>query len=191
VFASSISNHLAALDTAVRRISSKQFGAAVNVLAASRRIVWRGVGPSAHLAAYGQLLSQRVGKPSRALVETGTSFADELLALDRRDAVVVLAYGRLQPHVRVLLDRAEALDVPVVLITDSLARRLGPSVRVTLECGRGAPGLFASHGVTLVVIEALIIAVAARDQTASTDSLRELNELRAALAGRRFDVDAS
>ena len=74
--------------------------------------MWRGVGPSAHLASYGQLLSQRIGKPSIALVHTGTSFADELLTLAPGDAVVVFAYGRLQSHVRVLLEHAARSRFP-------------------------------------------------------------------------------
>jgi hypothetical protein len=40
-----------------------------------------------------------------------------------------------------------------------------------------------------VVIEALVLAIAATDRAASQASLTRLNELRAALAGRRIDVD--
>jgi DNA-binding MurR/RpiR family transcriptional regulator len=189
LLASSIRNHLAALDTLTRNVSPQTFQAAVGVLASADRVVWRGVGPSAHLAAYGQLITQRIGTPSSALVHTGTSFADELLTLASNDAIVLFAYGRLQSHVRVLLDRAEELAVPVVLITDILGRKLAPDVSATLQCGRGAPGLFASHGTTLVLIETLILAIAATRQTESQTSLDKLNELRAALAGRRIDVD--
>jgi DNA-binding MurR/RpiR family transcriptional regulator len=170
-------------------VTPETFQAAVAVLAGRDRIVWRGVGPSAHLAAYGQLITQRIGKPSTALVHTGTSFADELLTLAPDDAIVLFAYGRLQAHVRVLLEQAEALDAPVVLITDTLGRRLDTAVHTTLQCGRGAPGLFQSHGTTLVVVEALVLAVAATQQAESEASLTKLNELRAALAGRRIDVD--
>jgi DNA-binding MurR/RpiR family transcriptional regulator len=189
LLASAIRNHLADLDNLSRNVSPRVFQDAVAVLAARDRIVWRGVGPSAHLAAYGQLITQRIGKPSTALVHTGTSFADELLTLAPTDAIVVLAYGRLQSHVRVLLEHAATLDAPVVLITDTLGRKLGTGVTTTLQSGRGAPGLFASHGTTLVVIEALVLAIAATRQAESEASLTKLNELRAALAGRRIDVD--
>jgi DNA-binding MurR/RpiR family transcriptional regulator len=134
-------------------------------------------------------MSQRIGKASSALVHTGTSFADELLTLTPTDALVVFAYGRLQPHVRVLLEHAAALELPVVLITDTLGRKLEDDVDVTLQSGRGAPGLFASHAPTLVLVEALVLAVAGTDQTDAEASLARLNQLRAALAGRRIDVD--
>ena len=156
---------------------------------AADRIVWRGVGPVRAPRRLRATLTQRIGKPSTALVHTGTSFADELLTLAPDDAVVVFAYGRLQSHVRVLLERAATLAIPVVLITDTLGRKLDAGVHTTLQCGRGAPGLFASHGTTLVVVEALVLAVAAADQAKSEASLPHLNELRSALAGRRIDVD--
>ena len=189
LLASALRNHLTALDALTRNVSPRAFQDAVAVLAGRDRVVWRGVGPSAHLAAYGQLMTQRIGVRSSALVHTGTSFADELLTLAPTDATVVFAYGRLQPHVQVLLQHAAALGVPTVLITDTLGHKLAASVAVTLQCGRGAPGLFASHATTLVVIESLVLALAATHQAVSEDSLANLNELRAALAGRRVDVD--
>jgi DNA-binding MurR/RpiR family transcriptional regulator len=190
LFATAIRNHLAAIETLTHNVSPRAFQDAVALLAGCDRVVWRGVGPSGHLAAYGQLMSQRIGKASSALVQTGTSFADELLTLASTDSLVVFAYGRLQPHVRVLLEHAATLATPVVLITDKLGRKLAADVEVTLQCGRGAPGLFASHATTLVVIEALVLAVAAADQADAEASLTRLNELRAALAGRRIDVDS-
>jgi len=185
-----VERHLGALDALSRDVSPEQFQAAVAVIAECKRVVWRGVGPSAHLASYAEVLSRRIGKPSTALVHTGTSFADELLSLAPSDALVVFAYGRLQPHVRVLLEHTATLEIPVVLITDTLGRKLDAAVDVTLQCGRGAPGLFASHATTLVVVEALVLAIAAADQPSAEASLARLNELRAALAGRRIDVDS-
>ncbi|HEV7527058.1 MAG TPA: MurR/RpiR family transcriptional regulator [Acidimicrobiia bacterium] len=189
LFESTIRNHLTAIDVLTRNVSPVAFQEAVALLAGSDRVVWRGVGPSAHLAGYGQLLTQRIGKPSSALVHTGTSFADELLSIAPGDAIVVFAYGRPQSHVRVLIERAAALETPVVLITDTIGHKLGTAGMTTLQCGRGAPGLFASHGTTLVVIEALVLAMADSDRKASQENLATLNELRAALAGRRIDVD--
>jgi DNA-binding MurR/RpiR family transcriptional regulator len=191
LLAATVSDHVAGLESMTGRVSAVTFEQAVAVLAGAERTVWRGVGPSAHLAGYGTLLAQRIGRPSTALVHVGTSFADELLTLTRGDAIVLLAYGRPQVHVRVLLDHARRLGVPVVLVTDTLGPRFADDVAVVLPSGRGRPGLFASHGTTLVLIEALVLALAAADRPAAEASLTTLNELRAAVAGRRIDVDAS
>jgi DNA-binding MurR/RpiR family transcriptional regulator len=172
------------------QIDGAEFDRAAALLAARARIVWRGVGPSAHLARYAAVLTQRIGKPTAALVHTGASFADELLSLDAEDGVVVFAYGRPQAHVDVLFERAASLEIPVVLVTDTLGRRYGSKAEITLTSGRGRPGLFASHGTTIVLIEALVLAVASSDRQHAEEALNALNDLRAALLGRRADVDS-
>jgi DNA-binding MurR/RpiR family transcriptional regulator len=190
VLGTTVRDHLAGLDEMSHRIDETEFQRAAALLSACSRIVWRGVGPSAHLAQYAAVLTQRVGKPTTALVHTGASFADELLSLAPDDAVVVFAYGRPQSHVDVLLERANALGGPVVLVTDALGRRYATKVDTTLTSGRGRPGLFASHGTTVVLIEALVLAVASADRERAEQALNTLNDLRAALLGRRADVDA-
>ncbi len=189
VLANFVTQQIAALETLVDSVEPERFNQASELLADAERIVWRGVGPSAELARYGDLLTSRVGKPSASFVNSGTSFADELLTLTSGDAVVVLAYGALQDHVNVMLRRAAELAAPVVLVTDTLGRKLATRVNVTLRSGRGKPGEFASHATTLVLIEALTLALASRDETTATTTLKNLNQLRAALAGRRLDLD--
>ncbi len=189
VLANFVTQQIAALETLVDSVEPEPFNQASELLADAERIVWRGVGPSAELARYGELLTSRVGKPSASFVNSGTSFADELLTLTSGDAVVVLAYGALQDHVNVMLRRAAELAAPVVLITDTLGRKLATRVNVTLRSGRGKPGEFASHATTLVLIEALTLALASRDETTATTTLKNLNQLRAALAGRRLVLD--
>ncbi len=183
-----ITHHRADVDMLARLVPPPVFQQAVDVLSGSARVVWRGVGPSAHLARYGQLLCRRIGHPSLAMVETGASFADELLALGSDDVVVVMAYGRLQSHVSVLLDHADTMGCPVVLITDSLARTLGGRVASLLQCGRGASGLFSSHAGTVLLIEALVLAVAKGHEARAESTLVTLNELRASLAAPRVDA---
>jgi DNA-binding MurR/RpiR family transcriptional regulator len=190
LLADGIANLRAGLQTLDERIAPQRFEQAVAVLAAKERVVWRGIGPSACLADYGRLLCERVGMKSASMVHTGTSFADELLGLTGDDAVVMLAYGRPQVHIDVLLDRAEAVGVPVILLTDTIDRRLAGRVEVALESGRGIPGLFASHATTLVVMEALVLGIAASNRPAAEASLEQLNTFRAALAGRKLDVDS-
>jgi DNA-binding MurR/RpiR family transcriptional regulator len=190
LLANGIENLRAGLQTLGERIAPHDFEQAVAVLAAKGRVVWRGIGPSACLADYGRLLCERVGKKSSSMVHTGTSFADELLALDGDDAVVMLAYGRPQVHIDVLLDRAQVVGAPIILLTDTINRRIAGRVEIALQSGRGIPGLFASHATTLVVLEALVLGIAASNRAAAEASLEKLNSFRAALAGRKLDVDS-
>lgn len=165
------------------------FGSAVSLLARASHVWWSGTGPSGWLAGYGAFLCRRLGTASGALTHAGTDSADELLQLSSGDATVILAYGRLHPHARVTIERANAVGASVVLLTDDVPSPKGLDVGVTLAAGRGAAGRFASHGATIVVIEALVLGVAAAHPDRSTTSVETLNELRHAIAGRRLDVD--
>jgi DNA-binding MurR/RpiR family transcriptional regulator len=81
------------------------------------------------------------------------------------------------------------LETPVILITDAIGRHPKWPVAVNLHAGRGVPGLFASHATTVVLIEALVLALAAAAPVRSEEALRTLNSLRRSIAGRQLDVD--
>jgi DNA-binding MurR/RpiR family transcriptional regulator len=184
-----VDHQVDALDTMRRNVTAERFERAIELMDAGQRLVWCGIGPSAHLAEYAALLGRRIGRASIAITRTGSEFADDLLSVAAGDVVVILAYGRVHRHVRVLLDRTVELATPVVLVTDVLGRPLGPRVDVVLPCGRGAPGLFASHGTTMVLIESLVLGLARLDPARAQASLDRLNDLRADVEGRRIDVD--
>jgi DNA-binding MurR/RpiR family transcriptional regulator len=177
-----------ALDALVGGITKSQFHAANRVIDQADHVWWSGIGPSAFLAEYGAFLFRRLGQPSGALTHSGFENADELLSLRRGDAVVVLAYGRLHRHVRVLLERAAEEGVEVVLITDSLVVRDEWPIAVRLASGRGPAGMFSSHGTTILVIEALALALAAAHPDLAQESVDRLNQLRSEIAGRPFEV---
>jgi DNA-binding MurR/RpiR family transcriptional regulator len=189
LLARAVDRHLRALDNLLRRVTPADFDEAVAILAGASRVWWCGTGPSAHLAEYAAFLCRRLGGAAGAFTHSGTDHADELLALAPDHAVVALAYGRVHPYARVLLRRAAVIGAKVVLVTDTLGPRLPSPVAVRLNAGRGAPGMFATHSPTIVLIEALVLAVAAADTGRAESSLATLNQLRRDLAGRRFDVD--
>jgi DNA-binding MurR/RpiR family transcriptional regulator len=189
LLADNAARHTRDLERLVQRIPPELFDRTVMLLGTGERIVWRGVGPSSYLSEYASLLCQRVGHPSVALVQSGTAFADELLSIERTDVVVALAFGQWQTHVRVLFDQVSSVGCPLVLVTDSSSRRLETRAAVVLDSGRGDSGLFASHAMTIVLIEALVLGIAANRAERADESLALLNELRASLAGQRTDVD--
>lgn len=189
ILATGIERQVQALGDLLRRIPAADFDAATDVLASAGHVWWCGTGPSAHLAEYASFLCRRLGHPSGALTHAGTDHADELLALQAGHAVVVLAYGRIHAYVRVLLRRASEVSAPVVLVTDTAGTAAADPVAVRLNAGRGAPGLFATHGATIVLLEALVLAMAAVDPTRAEAALAALNDLRQSLAGKRLDVD--
>jgi len=59
-----------------------------------RRINVFGIGPSAALARYAAMLLSRTGRPARSLDEAGLSLADQMLALETGEGLLVFAYGQ-------------------------------------------------------------------------------------------------
>ncbi len=179
--------HRAALHAA-RENLDERFPAAVALLATADRIVLSGTGPSAAVAQYAAVQLRRVGRPAATITATGVSMADQALELRRGDVLLLLAYTRLHTHAAVLLDLVRRRRIPVLLVTDVLADVDG--VDLVLTCPRGLPGEQSSHAVTVLLLEAIAVALAAAERSRATTALRELNRLRGELLGAPADVDA-
>ncbi|HEX2263240.1 MAG TPA: MurR/RpiR family transcriptional regulator [Pseudonocardiaceae bacterium] len=178
--------HRAALNAA-RNSLDERFPAAVALLAAAERIVLSGTGPSAAVAQYAAVLLGRVGRPATTITATGVSMADQAMGLRRGDALLLLAYTRLHTHAAVLIGLARRRRIPVLLVTDVLADVDGADL--VLSCPRGMPGEQSSHAVTLLLLEATAVALAATGPARATTALSELNRLRGELLGVPADVD--
>jgi DNA-binding MurR/RpiR family transcriptional regulator len=156
---------------------------ALRVLAAGERIVVFGIGPSSWLAGYAAMLLARMGRQARSLDRTGIGLADQLLDLRVDDALLLLAYGRAYPEVTATIAEARRLAIPIVLVTDSLEARLAKRADVIVPAQRGRAGRVALHGATLLLLEALVLGLAAMDRQQAMRSLEQLNALRAAITG--------
>lgn len=161
-----------------QQISTTQFTKAVDLLNRSNRIVWRGIGPSAHLAEYAAQHCERIGHHSIAITERGRGLADDLLSLQRKDAVVILHYGGSHQDVQVIVAEATSLDVKVLMITDHPKAAPTKGTSLVLTCPRGRRNQFQSHAVTMILIESLILGVADRNATRRRKSLAKLERLR-------------
>lgn len=152
------------------------FDRAADRLAAAERVLLAGAGPSSALADYGARLLHRVGVDVGVLRGEGRAVADDALGLRAGDVLVLLAYGAPSARTRVLLGRARAVAAPVVLLTDSLPPPAGDVT--VLRSGRGPADRAASHVTTVLVLEAIALAVATRDPERASRAARTLEELR-------------
>ena len=172
--------HLAALRLPAL---TKNYCGALDLLSKARTCHVFGLGPSGAMADYLAMQLGRVGQPARAMTLSGIGLADQMLAMAPGDVLVLIAYAPLYREVRVALERAEALGLPIVLISDSLGTILDGRVAVTLDVPRGRADHLALHSATLVMIEALVLGVAARNRDRALDALDEFAGLRAAIDG--------
>ena len=101
-----------------------------------------------------------------------------MLDLRAGDALVALAYGRAYREVTAVFTAARRLGLPLVLVTDSLDRKLARFASVVLPARRGRAERVALHGATLVCLEALVLGLAAAHRSSAIAALERLDQLR-------------
>lgn len=183
-----LETHYQAIEQLRSSATRAKINAAVTTLHRAERIIVFGIGPSAPLARYVTILLARNGRRARALDAAGISLADQLLDLREGDALLILAYGRSYREVVATFAEARKLHLPIVLVTDTLERKLAQRADVIIPAKRGSTDRMALHGATLVVLEALVLGLAASDQARALTALNRLNDLREAVNGKRVDV---
>lgn len=181
--AATLDLHVEAIAALGRSVPPERFDETVERMLAAQRIAVFGIGPSGAIADYLAIQLGRFGLDTLALTETGLLLADRLLRLRRGDLLLVLAYGRVYGELRATLDRADDLGLRRILITDTLGPELGGRVDLVLDVPRGRVDIMSLHTATLAFLEALLVGIAACRPDATLGSLRELNRLRAAVAG--------
>ena len=183
-----LDNQREALEALRSPTARGQIAVAVSALHRAERIMVFGIGPSAALAQYVSVLLVRTGRTARTLDATGLALADQLLGLRAGDALLVLAYTRPYREVVAVFTEARRLGLPVVLITDSLDSKLARFADVIVPARRGRAERVALHSATLVVLEALVLGLAASNRAGAMATLERLNELRESVAGKSVSV---
>jgi DNA-binding MurR/RpiR family transcriptional regulator len=189
-FGMTLNIHIEALERLRRDVSSALFEAAVERIAAARRIFIFGIGPSSAIADYFAIQLGRFGLEAAPLTQTGLLLADGLHRLRAGDLVITLAYSRSYLELEALLDRAKTLRLATILVTDTLGTALRKRVGLVLPVARGRADRLSMHTATLGLIEALLVGVAAKRPAATVSNLRLLNDLRSRLVGRPMDLAA-
>ncbi|MDR6292968.1 DNA-binding MurR/RpiR family transcriptional regulator [Inquilinus ginsengisoli] len=173
-----LTTHREALEVLAAPEVQECFGRVVDALFSARRRYVFGIGPSGSLAEYAALQFNRIGLATGVLSATGIGLADQLLDVGAGDAILMIAYAPIYREVAVTLDVADQGRVPVLLVSDSLGPFVHGRVAEVLPVPRGRAGHLSMHAGTLVLIEAMIIALAARDRDAALASLEMLGAQR-------------
>ena len=155
---------------------------AVGVLNAVQKVFVFGIGPSAALSEYVAFLLNRHGRKGRALNATGNGLADQLLELQPGDGLLALAYGQTYAEIVVVFEEAKRLRLPIVLVTDSLEPKLASQADVVVPARRGRQERIALHGVTLIVLEAIVLGLALSRPEDALKSLVKMGSLRQRLS---------
>lgn len=166
-----------------RLTGAAEFDRAAEVLVAAREVFAFGIGPSGLIAHYLARRLVRLGRAARSTEHTGFRLADELLPLRPEDAVVVYSPGRVLTDIEVIIDHAAAVGAGCVLVTDSLAPVFGERVDVCLPASHSPSGFTGELLSASVVTDALVLSVAAHDESTATSTSDLLTGLRTQLVG--------
>ncbi len=187
VLAATLSERVDLINDLGRTLDPAAFRRAVEVIVNARETVVFGIAGHVSLVEYTATRLIRIGYRARSASDTGFQLADRLLPLERDDAVLVIAHNRVVREIRVILDHAASVGAPVILLTETLGEALKDRAEVVLSAAVGRPGTYGGQTTTLIVLEALTMAVAAHDQDRSMKAITRMNQLREDLNGHPVD----
>ena len=177
-----LATELELVTDARRTLQPQEFARAVELIARAERVLVFGVGPNGPLAEYAVLRLGRQRRTALAITARGLALADALLGLRKGDVILAIAYERLTPETKIALERGRDLGLESVLITDTLGLALAGRFTVALSARRAGRGMYHQSAITMVVLDALLLALAARDRAASLGAAEDLEGLRLRIA---------
>jgi DNA-binding MurR/RpiR family transcriptional regulator len=169
-----------------RRLTETNLEQALDVLDHAAHILCFGLGPSESNAEYMALRLTRLGRQARATGATGFALADHLLNLGESDTVVILTPGRMLNEHEVIVDHAQQVGARTLLITDSLGPLLEDRVDVMVRAVHSPSGFTGETLCGTLVVDVLILGLAARDRAAVEARWDQLTALRS----RLIDADS-
>jgi len=162
-------------------VAHEAFESTVALLSTAERILVLGWGPTGMLAEYLALHLHRLGCAAVPDTRSGMGLADSLSGVRSGDVLVVIAPLAHVREIDVALDRAAEVNARVVLITELLGERLRHRVEHVLTTASSRRRT-ASHAVsTIVLIDALVLGVAAAAPERALDTWESIKAMWSAL----------
>lgn len=161
-----------------RLLDDQNFVRAVDAVAEAREVLAIGFGPSDLPARYLALRLTRLGRRARFSGASGYRIVDDLLGLRSDDLVALYVPGRHLVEVDVILDHAAAVGARILLFSDLLLKKLESRVDLVLLAALSPSGFTGEMLTSLVLTDALTLALATRDRERATDTSELMTQLR-------------
>lgn len=165
-------------------VDAETLDAAVDIVFSAGCTFTFGTGVSSAAAEYAAKKFSRLGLQTRHIAGMGFDIADELMQLRQGDCAMIFCPGRLFREIEVILDHTERLGVRTVLVTSGLPPEVRERMDVIADVASSPGGLTGELLSSLVVIDAMLLGLGARDRERATESSRLLNETRRLLDSR-------
>ncbi|NIF22013.1 MurR/RpiR family transcriptional regulator [Candidatus Pantoea multigeneris] len=151
---------------------------ATALLIEARQVAVFGISASGILADYSARQFSRIGVPGVALNRTGIGLAEQLLALQRGDVLIIMAQKSAHREGVTTVREAKRLNIPIILLTHASDSWFVKEADVVINVPRGEEnGMMPLHGSVLVCLEMLILSMASAVAQRTVKSMRRIQDL--------------
>jgi DNA-binding MurR/RpiR family transcriptional regulator len=178
IFDRLIGSEIDYLSQALETVDRNALHQAEDLLRNHKRIFVFGLGPSVSLVEMLQLRLQRYDHQVIPLTTSGREFLEPLLFLTEGDLLVVFCFFDVTPALQMVLDYANEVQCPVIMITDTLGPIVGNKATIVISAKRGPVSGFHSVVVPATIVNALMLALAQDDSDQALGMLDKLDALR-------------
>ena len=169
------------LTQSLETIERQSLNRAVEMIRSRKRIFIFGVGPSVSLVNLMEIRLARFGWQVVPLTTAGREILEPLLLMTDQDLLFVICFFDISGALQLILDYANEIKCPVIMLTDTLGSIIGDKADVVLSAKRGPVSEFHSLVVPMTIINTLLLAVAQEDQGYVMTNLDKLDQMRARL----------
>ncbi len=163
---------------ALETVDRGELHRAVDLMQTHPRLFIFGLGPSVTLVNLMEIRLGRFGKQVIPLETAGREILEPLLLMTDRDLLFVICFFDVSPALQLVLDYANEVHCPVIMLTDTLGSVIGSQADVVLAARRGPVSEFHSLVVPMTIINTLLLALANQDQERIMANLDKLDQLR-------------
>lgn len=166
------------LTQALETVEREAFHKAANLLKSRNRVFVFGLGPSVSLVDLLELRLGRFGRQVIPLTTAGREFLEPLLWMTDQDLLIVICFFDVSPALQLVIDYANEVNCPVIMITDTLGSIIGDKADIVLAARRGPMVEFHSLVVPMTIINTLLLSIANEDREKVIANLDKLDQLR-------------
>lgn len=170
------------IDTTIEGLDMQMFGRAVEEVAGARRVYLHGKGAAAACAELLRFRLGRYGIGAELLASGGTELMEGLVHAGPGDVLVLFGFQRVPAEGQVLLDYGSKHGCTTILFTDRMVHGDGARADIELYTYRGEPRSYHSMTSAIALIDALVVAVAARLGDEALNTLEDIRNLKRAYA---------
>jgi len=169
------------LTQALQSVKREAINQAVDLIINCDHVFVYGTGPSLTLVDLINVRLARFGKQVIQLTTAGREVLEPLLLMSERDLLFAIGFFDVHPTLQIVLNHANEVKCPVVLLTDTLGSIIGNKADVILAAKRGPVSAFHSLVVPMTIINTLLLAFANQNQEEVLKNLDKLDHLRSRL----------